>query len=255
MFAGLMKHKPIHETRFFFATAPLPCPYLSNRVERRVVTELFGRDAIKLHDQLSLAGFRRSHGIVYAPACPACDACKAVRIRVDDFLWTKSFRRTMRANEDLSVEQRGPKATDEQFRLFVRYQGSRHMNGDMAKMDFLDYQALIEDTPVDTFLAEFRSQDGRLTAGCLTDQVNDGLSAVYSFFESDQPKRGLGTYMILWLVEEAKRLGLPYVYLGFWISGCGKMSYKARFAPLEVHSPDGWLPFDPDAQTDSFLIT
>lgn len=238
-----MRHKPLSDARFFFATAPLPCPYMPDRVERRVVTELFGRDAAGLHDQLSLAGFRRSHGIVYAPACPGCDACKAVRILAAEFDAGKSMKRIAKTNEDLRADVGQPVADQEQFQLFQRYQAARHTGGDMAKMDYLDYQALIEDTPVDTVLVKFRAPGGRLAGAMLTDRLSDGLSAVYSFFDPSQPKRGLGTYMILWLISQAQRVNLPYVYLGFWIEGCGKMSYKARFQPLEVHTSVGWVPF------------
>lgn len=239
-----MRHNALPDARFFFATAPLPCPYLPNRVERRVVTELFGRDAARLHDQLSLAGFRRSHSIVYAPACTGCDACRAVRIVSDRFSADRrSFKRIWRDNHDLIADIRPPVATEEQYRLFMRYQSDRHTGGDMAKMDFLDYQALVEDTPVETHVIEFRAPDGRLVAACLTDRLGDGLSAVYSFYDPKDTRASLGTYMILWLVEHSRAMGLPYVYLGFWIAGCGKMSYKARFQPLEIHSPDGWVPF------------
>ena len=246
-----MRHKPLSDARFFFATAPLPCPYLPERVERRVVTELFGRDAAGLHDQLSLAGFRRSHGIVYAPACPGCDACRAVRIVVNHFRNGKSFRRIARTNDDLRADAGQPVADAEQFQLFQRYQSSRHAGGDMAKMDYLDYQALIEDTPVDTVLIKFRAKGGRLIACMLADRLGDGLSAVYSFFDPDLPERSLGSYMILWLIAQAQRLTLPYVYLGFWIDGCGKMSYKARFQPLEVHTPTGWITFEDLADRDA----
>ncbi|MEQ8805448.1 MAG: arginyltransferase [Rhodospirillales bacterium] len=239
-----MRHKPISDARFFFATAPLPCPYLPDRVERRVVTELFGRDATRLHDQLSYAGFRRSHGIVYAPACPGCDACKAVRIAVDGFDLRPSMKRILKANTDLLARMAQPAANHEQYRLFQRYQASRHSGGDMSKMDYLDYQALIEDTPIDTGLITFRDGQGALIGAMLADRLGDGLSAVYSYFDPEQPRRGMGTYMILWLIDEAKRLGLPYVYLGFWIEGCNKMSYKARFRPLEVHTAAGWQDFD-----------
>ncbi|MEQ9574710.1 MAG: arginyltransferase, partial [Rhodospirillales bacterium] len=125
-----------------------------------------------------------------------------------------------------------------------RYQASRHSGGDMSKMDYLDYQALIEDTPIDTGLITFRDGQGALIGAMLADRLGDGLSAVYSYFDPEQPRRGMGTYMILWLIDEAKRLGLPYVYLGFWIEGCNKMSYKARFRPLEVHTAAGWQDFD-----------
>lgn len=236
-----MRHQALSGTRFFFSTAPLPCPYIAGRVERRVVTELVGRDADAFHDQLSLAGFRRSHGICYVPACPSCDACVAVRVVVDEFEASNSLKRVLKQNSDLTVEIVEPIATHEQYALFYEYQRSRHRGGDMAKMDFLDYQALIEDTPVSTFTAEFRRPNGTLIAVCLIDRLSDGLSAVYSFFDPEEPKRSLGTQMILWLIGESFGQELPYVYLGFWIDGCSNMAYKARFKPLERVTPQGWV--------------
>jgi arginine-tRNA-protein transferase len=238
-----MKHNPIHDTRFFFSTAPMACPYLPNRIERRVVTELLGRDAIALHDALSQAGFRRSHNIAYAPACPDCQACQAVRTIARDFNLSRSQARIWKRNEDLQVMEIPPKATPEQFELFVAYQESRHSGGDMAKMDYRDYQSLVEDTPVETRLVEWRLADQSLVAVCLMDRVDTGLSAVYSFFQPTMNKRSLGTYMILWLIEQARAQGLRHVYLGFWVGGCAKMSYKAKFQPLETWTVDGWRLF------------
>ncbi len=242
-----MKHKPIHDTRFFFATAPLPCPYLPGRLERRVVTELVGRDASALHDRLSLAGFRRSHNIAYAPACPGCQACVAVRIRVDSFRPSRSQRRVWRRNRGVTATETQPNATGEQYAVFSDYQDSRHGGGDMAKMEFLDYQALIEETPVDTSLVEFRDGDSNLLAACLMDRVENGLSAVYSFFRPELDRLSLGTYMILWMVERARQMALAHVYLGYWIGGCDKMSYKSQFQPLEARTPDGWRRLAADA--------
>lgn len=239
-----MRHQALPGTRFFFSTAPLPCPYISGRIERRVVTELVGRDADQLHDQLSLAGFRRSHGICYVPACPSCDACIAVRVVVDEFKPGKSLKRTIKQNADLTAEIVDAVATHEQYALFSEYQRARHGGGDMSKMDFLDYQALIEDTPVNTFVVEFRRANGTLIACCLVDELSDGLSAVYSFFDNRDVGRSLGTQMILWLIDEAYGRELPYVYLGFWIDGCSNMAYKARFKPLERVTPDGWVRLD-----------
>jgi arginine-tRNA-protein transferase len=107
-------------------------------------------------------------------------------------------------------------------------------------MDFCDYQTLVEDTPVDTLINEVRLPNGKLIGACLTDRMADGFSAVYSFFDTDCDRHSLGTFMILWLIARARSLGLPYVYLGFWVAECDKMSYKARFQPLEAYTPDGW---------------
>ena len=236
-----MRHQPLPDTKFFFSTAPLPCPYMPGRTERRVVTELIGRDVNALHDQLSMAGFRRSHGICYVPACPSCDACVAVRVVVDEFKPSKSLKRILKRNSDLSAEILEPIATHEQFSLFSDYQKIRHNGGDMGKMDFLDYQALIEDTPVNTVVIEFRFKSGTLAGVCLADRLSDGLSAVYSFFDDAEADRSIGTFMILWMIDEAYGQELPYMYLGFWIDGCSNMEYKSRFKPLERVTPDGWV--------------
>ncbi len=236
-----MEHLPLKRPHFFFTTAPLPCPYLPGRLERKIVTELSGLDAEELHESLSRAGFRRSHSIAYSPSCPGCNACVAVRIKVDDFQPKRTFSKIMRQNQGLTAERVSAKATAEQYRLFSAYQEARHAGGDMALMGFYDYRSMVEDSPINTFLAEFRRPDGVLEAACLTDLMSDGLSAVYSFFRTE-PGNSLGTFMILWLIEEARRVGLPYVYLGYWISESDKMAYKARFAPLEAFGPGGWRP-------------
>jgi arginine-tRNA-protein transferase len=235
-----MKHNRLHRTRFFFVTAPLNCPYLENRVERRVVTELIGRDAEHMNDTLSRAGFRRSHGVAYAPICRDCDACLAVRVRVDEFAPSRSQRRVWKLNQPLVAREHPPVVTTEQFELFALYQKSRHGDGDMAKMDFHDYRALVEDTPVRTSLVEFRDARHRLVATCLLDRLGDGLSAIYSFFDPELYRHSLGIYMILWLIEHARFLSLPFAYLGYWIAESPKMSYKAAFRPLEAYSPEGW---------------
>jgi leucyl-tRNA---protein transferase len=237
-----MRHQPIYGTHFFFATTSLPCPYIEGNVERRVVTELVGRDAGRLHDQLSMAGFRRSHSIVYAPACPTCQECIPVRIIARDFRPSRSQRRVLSKNSDIESNETSAVATTEQYQIFAEYQQVRHAEGDMAKMDVYEYQALIEETPIDTFVAEFRTSNGRLVGAMLADRVEDGLSAVYSFFDPDEDGRSLGTYMVLWLIEHAKLMGLSYVYLGFWVEQSRKMAYKATFPPLEMHTPEGWKP-------------
>ena len=205
-----------------------------------MVAELVGRESAALHDTLSRVGFRRSHGLIYAPICQNCSACKAVRTVVDEFQATVSQKRVMRTNRDVSVKMMPAKATPDQFQLFARYQDERHTGGDMATMDYYDYQALIEETPVDSMVVEFRDACGELVGTCLVDRMHDGLSAVYSFFDPNQPRRSLGTYMILWIIKRAQSLDLPYVYLGYWIEGSSKMSYKQRFNPLEYYTPNGW---------------
>ena len=242
----------------------MPCPYRPGRLERRLVTELIGRGALGLHEQLSLAGFRRSHGIAYTPVCNSCDACKAVRVLAKKFKRSKLQRRVWNRNRYLSVSILDPIATHEQYDLFLAYQRARHSDGDMAKMDMDDYRGLIEDSSVKTFLIEFRnSDDGKLVAICLTDRMENGLSAVYSFFDPDLKSDSLGSYMILWLIKEAVQSGLDHVYLGYWISGCSKMEYKANYQPMEVLVANAWLELKPEEfnneynyemQNDSFTL-
>ncbi len=226
----------------FYRSGPMPCPYLPGRIEQQLFTELSGNGVQEVFEQLSLGGFRRSHHIAYRPACRGCSACVPVRIDVNGFVLTKAWQRVTRANADLAVESTGKRITDEQFLLFQRYVRSRHGDGDMARMTRRDYATMVVSSPVQTELVEFRDRDGTLMAGCLMDWLADGLSAVYSFYEPDAPKRSLGTQVVLWMVAEARRLGLPYVYLGFWIEDSPKMAYKGRFRPLEAFSADGWKP-------------
>ena len=235
-----MNQQLIRPDRFFFGTRSLPCPYIEGQTERKVVTDLTGHNAEELYERLSRAGFRRSHNLAYRPACPTCNACIPVRIVAGEFEMTKSFRRVMAANADLTADDTDAIATVEQYRLFSAYQRVRHEGGDMSGMAFNDYRAMVEDTPVTSRTVEFRDGDGALVAVMLMDRMTDSLSAVYSFFDGSLARRSLGTYMILWMVEYARTLALPYVYLGFWIDASDKMAYKARFQPLEALNDGGW---------------
>ncbi len=224
----------------YYVLCESPCPYLAGRRERKLITEVTGPEATARYTLLSRAGFRRSHQFAYRPACSDCAACVPVRIDAAGFAPGPSLRRVARANAGLSAEQRPAKATREQYELFARYIDSRHGDGEMADMTMLDYQAMVEQSRIETRMAEFRDPDGRLVAACLFDALGDGLSGVYSFFEPALSRRSLGTYTVLWLVEAARAARLPYVYLGYWIRGAPKMAYKQRFRPLEALGPAGW---------------
>ena len=226
----------------FYRTGPMPCPYLTGRMEQNLFTELRGPGARDLHDQLALAGFRRSHRIAYRPACPGCNACVPVRIAVDGFRPTRSLRRILCRNKDLRTVIVGPVATKEQFDLFVSYQRERHPGGEMAVMSFTDYRAMVEESAVETNVVELRDPGGRLVAVCLMDTLSEALSAVYSFFDPEVNGRSLGTHFILWLIQHAAARRLAHVYLGYWIADCAKMAYKSRFAPLQALGPNGWRP-------------
>ncbi len=187
-----MSYRLPRRPQFFYTTAPLPCPYLAGRTERKVVTEITGPDADALHDRLSRAGFRRSHNIAYAPVCPSCQACIPIRIPVATFQPGRTLRKIWRANALLEGFEVPARATAEQFQLFQRYQTARHGDGDMATMSFYDFRAMVEDTPIETFIVEFRDPDDRMISACLTDKLGDGLSAVYSFFAPALERRSLG---------------------------------------------------------------
>ncbi|MBV8888870.1 MAG: arginyltransferase [Alphaproteobacteria bacterium] len=232
----------------FFPTAPVACPYVPGRAERKLVVELTGREATGLYDDLSRAGFRRSHRFAYRPACQACADCVPVRIAVAQFEHTRSTRRLRNRNADLRGRLVAAHGTIEQYRLFMAYQRSRHSDSDMAAMSYGDYRGMIEDTPVRTAVAEFRDPAGRLVAAALVDRLDDGLSAVYSFYDPGLDQRSLGTWSILWLVEACRRADLPYVYLGYWIADSPKMAYKGRFPALERLIPGGWTEL---ARTDA----
>jgi leucyl-tRNA---protein transferase len=228
--------------KLFFSTEPAPCPYLPDRRERRLVTMLDGADPDALHEQLMQAGFRRSQGLAYRPACPGCTACVPVRIPVARFRLTRPWRRIWQRNRDLAAAEGPAAATREQFALFQRYLAGRHGDSGMAGMGWGEFCAMIDDSPVASRLVEWRRPDGSLIAASLTDRVASGLSGVYKFFDADEPRRSLGSQVILWHVQRAQELGLPYVYLGYWIAGSPKMAYKARFQPLERLTPQGWQP-------------
>ncbi len=231
---------------FFHSTEPQPCAYLPGRVERRAVTGLSGPNSQRRLDLLNRAGFRRGHGVAYRPACPGCSACVPVRVAAAEFAPSRSLRRAAARNADLRARERPPHATLEQYGVFASYQRLRH-GGDMAEMSFGEYRSLVEDTEVDTRVVEFRDGGGRLAAAAITDWLADGLSGVYNFFSVDRARASPGAYAVLWHVARARALGLPYVYLGYWVAGSRKMAWKARFRPLEALSGGRWRRFDPTA--------
>ena len=234
----------------FYLTSPSACPYLPGRQERKVFTHLVGPDARALNTQLSQGGFRRSQNIAYRPACDGCRACVSVRVIADEFRPTKSMKRVAERNEDIIGEMRALVPTSEQYSVFRAYLDSRHRDGGMADMTVLDYAMMVEDSHVKTRLVEYRKRGpdssingkgaGPLMAVALTDVLNDGLSMVYSFFDPAEAGRSLGTFMILDHIQRAIRMGLPYVYLGYWVNGSRKMDYKSRFLPQERLMPDNW---------------
>jgi len=238
----------------FYVTSPAPCPYLPGRTERKVFTELKGPHADSLNDALGRIGFRRSQTVAYRPSCANCRACVSVRVVAGEFKPSNTQRRNIRRNSDLIATECRPWATSEQFELLQKYLGSRHPGGGMAAMDEVDFADMVEHTPVNSHIIEYREpgkdgEPGRLVGACLTDKQSDGLSMIYSFYDPEHESRsGLGNYIILDHILRADRSGLPYVYLGYWVEGSARMQYKIRYRPLERLGPEGWEQFAPQVQ-------
>jgi arginine-tRNA-protein transferase len=210
-----------------------------------------GRRGRELNEILTQGGFRRSQTIAYRPACDTCRACISVRVLVDEFEPSGNLKRILKKNSDLIGQATPNRPTSEQYSLFRRYVDTRHSDGGMADMTVLDYSMMVEDSHVDTRMIEYRRRgidsgitgkgEGELIAVCLTDEMSDGLSMVYSFYDPAMQDRSLGTLMILDHIRRAKAMGLPYLYLGYWVDGSKKMDYKARFKPQERLMPNGWV--------------
>ncbi len=244
---------PIRFPRFF-VTSPAPCPYLEGRTERKVFTELKGASADELNEALGRIGFRRSQTVAYRPSCLNCNACVSVRLVTNEFQPSTSQRRLLKQHGDLVATECRPWATSEQFDLLQRYLASRHPGGGMASMDDSDYADMVEHTPVSSFITEYREPSegdapGQLVGACLTDLQGDGLSMIYSFYDPKHERRsGLGNYIILDHIRRAAQMGLPYVYLGYWVDGSDRMQYKIRFRPIERLTRDGWVRLSSDEQ-------
>ena len=239
-----MQHFPTRQLRFFL-TAPSPCPYLPNRLERKVFAHLPLSEGATVNDSLTQVGFRRSQNIAYRPACETCAACVSARIPTADYQFSRSERKILNRNADVSRNLVEAEATLEKYDLLRRYLSARHADGGMAEMGWPDFVAMVEDTAVRTHMIEYRlpSTDGGLgdLIGCaLVDLMSDGLSLVYSFYEPELPKRSLGSLIILDHLQQASMTNLPYVYLGYWVQGSEKMAYKVRFSPIELLRPQGW---------------
>ena len=230
----------------FFVTSPSPCPYLPGKQERKVFTELTGIHATELNDALGRIGFRRSQGVAYRPSCAGCTACVSVRVVTAAFQPNATQRKLLKRHADVEVTPCRPWATDEQYQLLRRYLATRHPGGGMAGMDEDDYADMIEHSPVNSLVFEYREpaangRPGRLIGCCLTDRQADGLSMIYSFFDADIADRpGLGNFIIMDHIARAREAGLAYVYLGYWVKGSTRMAYKVRYRPIEVLGPAGW---------------
>ncbi|CAK7040335.1 arginyltransferase [Saezia sanguinis] len=233
----------------FYTTAPYPCSYLDKQIACSQVAVPAHLVNTPVYSRLIRQGFRRSGMFVYRPHCENCQACVSLRIPVTHFCPSRSQRRTMQKLGHLQVRTLNLHYSEEHYNLYQRYQQKRHPGGGMDEDSCEQYQQFLLRSPVSSYLIEYRepagdsAQSGILRMVSIIDVLDDGLSAVYTFYDPDQPQAGYGTYGVLWQIEYAKRLSLSHVYLGYWIHGSPKMAYKVNFEPFEALSLQGWQRF------------
>lgn len=222
-----------------YATGEHPCAYLTERRARTLFVDPREPLSPAAYSALVDQGFRRSGEYVYRPGCPHCDACQSLRIPVAEFVPSRRHRRCLAANARLRIHVVPPTFRDEHFRLYKRYIEQRHAGSQMANPTPNQYLEFLTASWAQTVFYEFR-EDDRLLAVSVVDELSYGLSAVYTFYEPELPKRSLGTLAILWLINETRQLGLRYLYLGYWIAECRQMRYKSDFRPHEVYTQAQW---------------
>ena len=233
-----IKPKSILEQPIYMLTKATPCPYLGGRVEKRIATDItYNKD---IHDELALNGFRRVENWMYRPVCDNCSACKSYRVIIDKFKLTKSLKRVNKNLNEVNYKIIENKATSEHYDLFKIYQLERHSGGSMANMDEDDFTSMIETSPIETKLMEFRDPFNILIGVILLDISNNTLSAVYSFFEPNYKQTGLGNFMISQCLMYGKKNNYKYLYLGYYISQINSMAYKIRFKPGQILDNNEW---------------
>lgn len=233
-----------HETDFVLSSTH-KCEYLENTNAMTLFLNPMGGMDSDIYEHLLENGFRRSGEHVYRPHCPSCNGCISVRIPIETFSMSRNMKRIWKRNNDLEVNSLPPVHSHEHFNLYQNYVSSRHKGGPMDNHDPYGYMDFLFSSWMETGFYEFRRAE-KLYMVAVVDHLKQGLSAVYTFFDHSEHSRSLGTFAVLWEIEHARRLGKQWLYLGYWISNCRKMSYKSRFRPLEIFREGCWQLLDGD---------
>lgn len=227
----------------FFATPSHDCSYIEGKKAITLFVDPTAELDCQLYTALAAVGFRRSGPHIYRPYCQACNACIPVRLQVAQFQPRRSQMRTWKRNLDLQVRKASPGFTQEYYDLYARYIRSRHSDGDMYPPEIEQFKSFLVECREETSFYEFRSAD-KLMAIAVADRLQDGLSAIYTFFDPEESRRSLGVQLVLWMIEETKRLQLSYLFLGYWIKQCQKMNYKLEYRPIELFINSHWIRLD-----------
>jgi len=233
----------------FYLSVEHDCSYLPGRRARNLVADPETLSP-EVYTRLADHGFRRSGNFAYRPYCVGCEECRPLRLRVDAFEPRRSDLRALRRNADLTFRAETAELTDERFELYLRYLRVRHPGGGMDEASADDFRDFLTSHWCRTRFYEFRS-DSKLLGIAVTDELEDGLSAIYTFYEPGESRRGLGTWAVLKQIAEARREGRLWLYLGFWVDGCRKMSYKTRFRPHEIYTQGVWRSLAPPGSEKS----
>lgn len=248
---SLPKELPNHKIQFYVTTS-YACGYLERKASQSLVATPHHMISQTQYDDLIKKGFRRSGKFTYKPYCELCNACIPIRIDVNKFIHSKSFKRTLKYHQHLQASILPLSFYEEHFQLYLEYQKNRHANKKTGEDEINQYSEFLLQSNVDSQLIQFKNQDG-VKIVSFVDIINDGISAVYTFFDTKDKSQSFGTYSILWLINWCIEKKLDYLYLGYWIRESKKMNYKTHFKPFELFLNNEWQSFNSEHDTIQIL--